>query len=303
MESLQHLAVQLGVQLLPPATADDIHAFEAKARFQLTDSLRELYLTSNGLIYRPGLLEINSLARALTYIEGMRQYGIPQIRNYFPVTENNDSNSFCVCCDKVMSGYVVAVYHDDVAGVKFRSLDDFFAAVGLFVTPDEWDLHELPSDMDKPERTPTDIEIGRKLLEQAKQFDGVDRNDTLRFGMCLLSEQQVDEIAPYLEDEDYFVSRDAKERLIAIGTPDAQRALATFEESMQRFVTQCADALKRAGMTPTDIQDACIRLDPGPVWLDIPAFYAIRKRESNIFDYVVERAKFFLKDKQNKDQG
>ena len=46
-----------------------------------------------------------------------------------------------------------------------------------------------------------------------------------------------------------------------------------------------------------------IRIDPGPVWLNMEMFYSERKRP-DLEDYLLERARFFVEnEKQNKERG
>src|SRR5215470_9029 len=72
------------------ATAVELDAFEARMGLSLPAQLRTFYMSTNGLTIdgngsryvsvRPAAwMEILPLAKVVPYVEGMRQYGIPQV--------------------------------------------------------------------------------------------------------------------------------------------------------------------------------------------------------------------------------
>jgi hypothetical protein len=71
-------------------------------------------------------MEILPLAEVVPYLEGevmpfvdgVSHYGIPEVWGYFPFTDCNDSNPYCVCCNGPLRGRVVHVFHDDDPKLK-----------------------------------------------------------------------------------------------------------------------------------------------------------------------------------------
>jgi SMI1/KNR4 family protein SUKH-1 len=80
----------------PGATAAELDAFEARMGLSLLPQLRAFYASTNGLttddVWPANRMKILPLAEVMPYVEGMRQYGIPQVWGYFPFTDCNDSN-------------------------------------------------------------------------------------------------------------------------------------------------------------------------------------------------------------------
>ena len=288
-----NLLEQLGIEAPLGAAETEITAFELQSGLPLPERLHALYALCDGAIFRSGELEILPLAGVLDYVEAMRRQGFPQCWGYFPFTENNDSNPFCVCCDSPLTGYVVQVFHGDSARVKFRSIDSFLAALQEFVSEEEWDLHDLPSEFQGIDRTVQDITAGRELLRLAPELEGVEQEDAFRFGMWLLSEPQVGEIVPLLEHQNEDVRHEATRRLSAFQSLEAQQALRKAKDSMKQFVKQSAEALALAGIEATIVDETSLRLEAGPVWLNMDSFYS-RRSEAGVYDFLVERSRVFL---------
>ncbi|MBI1256869.1 MAG: hypothetical protein GC204_05320 [Chloroflexi bacterium] len=220
-------AARLGISLTPGVSVAALDAFEADFGFPLTADLRSLYQASDGLVLSKGRLRIPALDEIRSaWLPGFRFWDIPQFWGYFPLIDRFDSNPLCVCCASILTGYVVQVFHDDDAQVKFRSLDSLLAT--LLRDPDSWDLIDLPADMNQPFRSGQDIEIGRQLLARAQTLTGETQDDAIRFGIWLLSEAEVDEIIPFLDYPDQQVVYDVEARLKTMSEPRAWQALKRF---------------------------------------------------------------------------
>src|SRR5450432_1914525 len=119
-----HVAARLGIPLAPGVSAAALNAFEADFGFPLTDDLRGLYRCCNGLVlseHRLRLLPLDEIGAE--WMPGFQRLEIPSFWRYFPLIDSFDSNPLCVCCASIMRGYVVQVFHDDDAQVKYGSLD------------------------------------------------------------------------------------------------------------------------------------------------------------------------------------
>ena len=98
MEIIKDILKELDIDAPPGATESELSDFEHDTGLQLPESVRALYATCNGVVLRDGQLEILSLAGVRQHLDGFDQFGIPERWGYFPLTDNNDSNPFCVCC-------------------------------------------------------------------------------------------------------------------------------------------------------------------------------------------------------------
>lgn len=299
MDSMKNLLEAVNAEASPGATEVDIDAFEGQTGLVLPESLHALYIQSDGAVLSEGEMKILPLATIQEQMVGVHRWGFLELWGYFPFTDNNDSNPFCVCCNAPLTGYIVQVPHDDTAAIKFRSLGSFLAALQQFVDEDYWDLHEMPSEFEGPDRTAQDIAVGRELLKMAPKMDELEQRDALRFGMWLLSEPQVSEITPLLEHRDEYVRDDAARRLAAMQSSEASQALDKAKNEMRQFVQQCAERLMQAGIKATVIKEINLRLEPGPVWLNMEGLYS-RRNDADVYDFILERSHFLLAQKVRK---
>jgi len=288
MSSIGDLLAELEAEAAPGVGQADLDTFEDETGLRLPKSVRALYTTCNGAVLKEGLLRVLPLADVLEHVYEFRDIGFPQRWGYFPFTDNNDSSPFCVCCVPPLTGYVVQVFHDDSAAIKFRTLDSFLTALRESVTEEEWDLDKMPSDFDGDARTAEDIGVGRELLRLAPELDDVEQGDAYRFGMWLLSGNEISEITPLLQAGDEYVRGDAVQRLIAINSPEASQALQDAEEDMARFVKQFAEALRQAGVPATVVGEKDLKAGPRGTWVNSEMIYS-RRDEPGIFDRLVER--------------
>jgi hypothetical protein len=311
---LQAFFHAVGATPNPGATAAELDAFEAGTGLSLPASLRAFYEAANGLTIDGGgsgyyvngarpvrptaWMEILSLAKVAPYVEGMRRYGIPQVWGYFPFTDCNDSNAYCVCCSGPLRNRIAHVFHDDVAGLKFWELGRFLDAVAAAVASrgeGRPELDRLPGDYtpDRQDRTEDEVRAGLELLKLGNELADVEQGDALRFAIDLLSEEQVDDVVRLLETGDKYTARDATVRLRAMKSTRAADALRRYAAETAGFVADCVAALRAAGLDVADVQDNTARLEPGPVWLDVLQWFH-RRREPGIHDAVVRRAKELL---------
>jgi len=302
MDDLRSFFRTVGAAPNPGATAAELDAFEARMGLSLPPQLRAFYGSTNGLtigdVWPANRMKILPLAEVMPYVECMRQYGVPQVWGYFPFTDCNDSNPYCVCCNGPLRNRVVHVFHDDVAVLKFWDLGRFLDAVAAAVVSKGKDypqVDKLPGEYtsDREDRTEDEVRTGLELLRLAHGLTDVELHDALRFAIDLMTEGEVDEVARLLETGDEYTAREAAARLGAMKSPRAVDALRQYRRETARFVADCVAALRAAGLDVTDVRQDTACLKPGPVWLNLPVWYH-RRREPGIHDAVVRRAKELL---------
>ncbi|MCI0741539.1 MAG: SMI1/KNR4 family protein [Gemmataceae bacterium] len=311
MSAFQAFLKEFQIEAGEPASETELRKAESKLGFALPESVRSCYLLCDGGQAKDGsdgprsALELLSLKATLDYprVGGF----FDSCWSYFPFVENNDSNPVSVCCKSPLVGYVVLVLYDDLPRLMFRSLDGFFQSAIEYVQSGAFlDTYELPSEFTGPERTKNDMSIARELIDLATKRESheQERIDALRFACDLLSDEDVDEIGKLLNDEDEYVRDHASRRLQRIPGAKAKKALSDLEGDFDSFVERCAQRLQGEGINGS-VQDAygkkTIRIDPGPIWLNMEAFFSERKRPD--FDaHLIERSKFFVEyeKKQNK---
>lgn len=300
--SFQAFCEAFQIKLAKPATPTQIEVAESKLGTPLPKSVRKIYEIANGGKGRSEVssLEIYSIANALKYARVPRFFDAPW--TLWPLIENNDSNPVCVCCAPPLTGYVVLMNHDDAPRLMYRSLENFFAAATAFVADGEYlDTAELASDFESPERTKQDLTAAKRLIALAKKRDALEdevRTDALRFACDLLSDDDVEQLESLLAFDLYEVEEHVSARLARIKKTKGRRAGGTAKtkspsETFDSFVVRCGDILTKAGFAANVVEmygKNTIRLDPGPVWLNMPAFYQERKRAD--FDaYLIERVR------------
>ena len=313
--AFQHFLQEFHIETGKPASEAALRKADAGLGFPIPESIRRCYRTCNGGRAGPGpdgprsAVELLSLDAALGY--GRVPGFFDGFWGYFPFVENNDSNPVCLCGKSPLTGYVVLVRHDDAPRLMFRSPEGFFRAAVEYVRGGEFfDTHDLPSEFDGPDRTRKDLSVARQLNAAVAAGDalrGQERTDALRFACDLLSDDHVEEIAALLKDEDESVREHATRRLQRIPGAKAKKALSQSENDFDAFVDRCARTLQREGIEAS-VQaphgPKTIRIDPGPIWLNMDMFFSARKRP-DIEDYLLERARFFVAEekKQARKRG
>jgi cell wall assembly regulator SMI1 len=302
MASLSEFCQRLGLSPRPGATEAEVGTFEAATGLALPEEVRAIYRTSNGLDVDPAGFEILSLEGALPMARALGASPAAAGHfGYFPLTESNDSNPFCVACRPPLRGRVVHVMHDDDAELRYRDAGSFLDAVLARVagTPaaDERRrvIDSLPGGYrDSGERSPEEVATGRELLRTARAIDPDDGEhaNAMRFGMTLLSAEQVDEVAKLLY-EGHYVREAAVARLKEIGGEKADAAVAEVTAEMGRFSERAAHALRQAGVGVRSVSPHAIVLTARSVGLNMDFLFDERNRPDAL-SYVVERAKTFL---------
>lgn len=290
MDVLSTLLNQPDIIAGPPAALADLQAFERESALSVPDVLKEIYSACDGIIIEAGVLEVLSLRGSLTYLQGLRNAGIPPRWGYMPFVDNFDSNPWCVCCAEPLAGYVVRVAHDDSATIMFRSPISFLAAIqDLRRAGSSW-LDEIPHEYRDSGRMPRDIETADRLMEAASTLDDVERTDAYRFATSLYSEDEWQRIAALLDDHDENVREAAVCRLKSMTATAAGQAVEAYLSSVSEFAEQCAVRLREAGIDATVHGNSRLRLDPGPIWLNTDMLYS-RRNEPNFADDLIQRSR------------
>ena len=255
MDDLRAFFHAVGAAPNPGATADELDAFEARTGLSLPPQVRDFYGSTNGLTIEGGRwMKILSLAEVMPYVEGEVMPFVDGVRwGYFPFTDCNDSNPYCVCCNGPLRNRVVHVFHDDVPKLKFWDLGRFLDAVAAAVVSkgeDHPELDRLPGEYtsDRKDRTEDEVQTGLELLRLADGLPDVELHDALRFAIDLLSEGEVDEVARLLETGDEHTAWEAAARLGAMKSPRAADALRQYRRETAKFVADCVAALRAAGL-------------------------------------------------------
>jgi len=284
MKTITEMLREMNATLRPGLTTRELTVVALKNGFELPSDVKELYQVSNGFVIESVAMEFVPLEDALALRTDCFTYAA--------LTEENDSNPYCVSCGEYLNGYVVHVFHDDAAELKFRSVRSFLEALHHTAITDE-DLDDLRSDFDAAVRTKSDIRDAKQLMALAKSQKEEEYSDALRFAATLLSSENLDELRELINTGDGYCREAVLQRLKKIGTTEAAKIVDEVSGEYKRFVSQCANRLYAAGVTATVVSDTQIRLDPGPVWLNMESFFDDRSKP-NIYDRVVERAKHFL---------
>jgi hypothetical protein len=280
---------------------------EAKFGGTFTSSIREVYEACDGGMAKNSLssLEINSIKAALAY------GGVPGFFDApwacWPLIENNDSNPLCVCCKPPLTGYVVLVSHDGEPRLLFRSLGNFFRAASEIVASGEYlDTSELRGDFIGPERTKTDLSAAKKLIAVAKNLKDERQTDALCFAADLLPDTEADQIEKLLDFDNAGAAEYLAERLKRIPYRKPARKTKTstkpVKEAFDDFVERCGEILKKTDLETTVLEmygKKTIRLERGPVWLNMELFYQNRHR-ADFDDYMLDLVRKAVKGKRRK---
>ncbi len=283
-----------------PLSESEIVEIESKTGLSFPETYRTCYLTCDGgqAQDRRSALEILSLRAVLDYDVALGSAGL--VWGLAPFSENNDSNPICVCCKPPLTGYVVLVPHDDAPRLKFRSLENFFEAAIDYVGRDKFlDTYSLPSDFSGPERTEQDLEIARQLVQMVQRNEPLsddERTHSLRFACDLFSDLEIDEIVSLIDIGDEYVHQHVVERLRQIPAEKAKNALTHLAKEFDEFVDGCAERL-RLEMVQASVHSEygskSIQVDPGPIWLNMKMFFAIRN-QPDFESYFLGRVKYLI---------
>lgn len=283
------------------ASESELAAFEARTGLSLPLEVRQFYQHTNGMeIGHSARIRILNLEEVAHYVESFRRFGIPSAWGYFPFTDRNDSNPHCICCDGPVMGYVVRVNHDDIAGIEYRSLETFFAALRDVLQQPETDeddrpsLWNLPQDFhpDTSDRIPEDVDTAKRLLEFADSLEvgSIERADAERWAITLFSEAEAEEVARLLDEGDEYRRGEAFAKLSRMSSPIAAAALRRHRQEESEFILEVVRTLRQAGLTVAEVSGGCPRLEPGCVWLNVPMFFTDRRSPTILAD-IVSRAR------------
>lgn len=289
------------IKLGKPATSQDLAKVEKKIGFKLADSVRSTYLQANGGKAKDSdvsSLVLNKLSDVMKYA------GSPAFMDscfgLWPLLENKDSDPVCVACKGPLAGYVVLVSHDDGAKLMFRSLDRFFqAAIASVADGQSFESRDLPTDFDTAERTSKDLAASKKLLKLLQKTDELTEEESIdvaRFACDLLPDSDIVGIKALLKIDNTYVREHVTARLSRLKKSAARKAVKKSAETFDSFVINCAKVLKKAGIAATTVEmygKPTIRLDPGPVWLNMQFFHSKRKQadfEAMLLEKVKEMA-------------
>jgi hypothetical protein len=317
MERAQQFCDRLELRPQPPASNADLAAAAQTSGLDLPPDLLDFYRFSNGLSVGACEFEILSIEKASGRAARMREMGFPEEWGYFPFTESGDSNSYCVCCNAPVRSRIVLVQHDNVARLDFQSLSSFFDGIEHLArrrreaagqTIDDSGEDEEPGpltfwmEMAEHEREyaghgprgEDDVATGLELLQLAPTLSDseVAQHDAFRFALALLDQRHVPAIEKLL-DEDEYVRQDVIDRLKEIGTDQARRAIRKFERDYRSFVEHAVNALRAAGLRVTVSRETHVRLDDGPLWLNMEMIYGWRN-DPDPWGRIIRRANELL---------
>jgi hypothetical protein len=304
---LREFLESVGAECAAGASGHDIASFEEKSGLSLPDNVRDVWTASNGMVIKNGLrrMKLMALSECLEALQGMKQYGIPQTWGFFPFTDTNDSNPYCICCNEPVRGYIARVFHDDTSKIAFRDLGAFLDAIQCVCSASGESgpsLHYLPEDFSRnqPKRTDGDMRTGLALLELVDQLEGeIEQADARRWAITLLAEVQVAEIIRLLDSGDEYCRREAISRLESMKTPKANEAIKRHKREFGDFMKKCTAELRAAGLDVAEVKSESIRLGPGITWLNMPMFFS-RRQSPTFFGDFVKRAKELVAMKKKK---
>lgn len=264
----------------------------------MTDELRDLYATCNGANIRRMRFRIIPLDEVLAY-----KHFVTCELGYFPFTDENDSNPYCVCCKGPLRGWVVHMMHDNESQIVFRSLSNFLAVISR---ASDLPKKRYPAQSefgdDRRTRTPLDVASGLATLQFAEKINDADfANQIIHFGLTLLSENELSEFMPYMEKE-WMTRRVALRQLVKMSNPVAVQAVSNFKAELAAFARRSVEALIRAGLDAEVVETENVRIQPGPIWLNLDVWFHERN-SAGILDRVVERSRFFVAREQARGRG
>jgi hypothetical protein len=302
--AMRKLLGDAGFKVEPPQRKHSIEALTSDAAAKLPEELYALYtICEGGRCERLGRLRILPLAEAARLAKSFA--GWRPTMGYFPVFDDAPSDPVCVCTSGPIKGYVVFVNHDGSDVILARGLSGFLTILARTPPGKDWRLEDamfepappkhVPFEFAGPQRAAEDIRAARQLLKIAESSVGGDDEYVHLFEMALklLSDEQAAEIAALLKHRDHEVRRIAQERLAESKSPAAAAAVRAADDELAAFVEKAVAVLKQAGLDAHVVNRTQIRLEPGPVWLNVPIFFD-RREKPGVWEFLVERAKVFL---------
>lgn len=276
-----------GVKAHAPARDADFDAFEKAMGIEVPYDLREMLSISNGA-------ELSSRFRLLSLKEaepyGRSFYGCLQL---LALTDEDDSNPYCLICASPFEGMIVHLYHDDDSRLCFGSLGDFLEAL---------QIHGA-GEILQHENVRKDISVTcLEALEwtESNSIDEDSRNLLLSMAFSGLGAGYEARIQVYLEDEDPYVREFALNRLREIDTPAAKKILYDDSLALERLVSDTRAVLTAAGFELIEQRQSTtvvgVRAKNQPLYWDMAMFFS-RRNEAGIFQELVDRTKNHTKNR------
>jgi hypothetical protein len=301
------LLAGLGFDVAAPKRKHSIQKLTADLALEMPTDLISLYSACDGGECRNLNLRIVPLQEASDLAVTLQ--GIYPTMGYFPFVKNiNGEYSFLITTGP-LTGYVVMVHHDGPHEFKARSLRGFLETLAKNRNSQNWRLEDcdysggrppehVPFELAAQARTSGDIEAAKALLQLAEQRvhaeDGADEYAHLfELALQLLPDEQSLEMVPLLQHRDHEVRHLAERRLAPIETTEVIAARKAAADEFQAFMVQGVEVLRENGLDAHIVNATDIRIDPGPVWLNVPVFFN-RRHESDVWEYLVDRATFFV---------
>ncbi|HUR46427.1 MAG TPA: hypothetical protein VMZ27_11175, partial [Candidatus Saccharimonadales bacterium] len=167
---------------------------------------------------------------------------------------------------------------DDESHVRWRSFESLLEHIGKSLSSGRrLEGEALAGDLDPADLTEPDFQAGRSMLEFAGTLElhSAESPMAYTFAFDLLGDGQVTEIAAFLEHEDMFVARAARDRLTQLKSEQAKIVLKNFQQELSRLKSRCADLFRLAGRQVT-VEGDDFRVES--MGLDWEAIYSQRRR-------------------------
>jgi hypothetical protein len=302
------LLVEAGFDLVPPQRKHSIGELTADLSLEMPSDLISLYSTCDGGECRNLNLRIVPLQEAIDL--AMTYQGMYPVMGYFPFVKEINGDYRFLCTTGPLEGYVLWLHHDDLHEFKARSLRGFLEVLANNRNSAGWWLEDgtygaegrprghVAFEMAGKSRTTSDVMAAQALLKLAEQRvdaeDGADEYAHLfDLALTLLPDEQSEHIVPLLKHRNHEVRQVAQFRLAGVETPDVIAARREAAQELAAFVAQAVEFLRQNGLDAHAVNGTDIRIDPGPVWLNMPGFFD-RRNQPDVWDYLLERAKTFV---------
>ena len=302
------------------ATKTEIEEFETLSGLTVPLRAKVFFERCNGMIFGTEQIKLIPLKKSLEHINLVREYMVNHFCGYMPLTDTEDSDTFAICCNGPLKGYIVHLPHDDSSRLMFRSLDSFLNALNthevkaaLYWDKDVYELDEdfeapelrlIESDFDKRHRTKKEEVICDSLFEMAEGFTGNSlldnmKQDAYRFAIWLLPEEKLNRLTLLFDKVDEYVRRDIIARLNNINNADAKNALTQIQRKFDNFLAESIRDLQSAGIDAVLSDRKSVLVNPGHIWLNMESFYSMRN-EPKSKEYLIERVQHLIKLKSEK---
>jgi hypothetical protein len=273
--SIQHLVAKLGIAK-PPLEKSNLSKINFGAR--IPADLMHFYSICDGIIINPRL-KIRSFEEGVSYFTDVKTYYNLQKRQWFPLTENNDSRPWCVCLDDVMQGYVIQVHPDDTPELKFRNIESFLNKLYTHVVEQGQNLYNMEGELDC--QSLVDVEIADKLIRQALTLKDSEKIFTINLGFCFQDLGNVNKVIELLNYSDEDIIWEIDQFLNSSSRPEHQQILSEFNQRVRRFGEQCLEELKRRRISGYTYDDQHYVLKIKGTFYNLTLVYASKRKLTN----------------------